>query len=262
MSARPFRSAFPLDGGPATPEQILAFHRVHFGATQMNDATSGAEPGAAGGAAGGTAPAPPAAPTAPTAQAPTATAETGKVEDLPEWAQKIIRDSRDEAGKARTTAKANAAAEARDALAKEIGKALGLVKDDETPDPAKLTEQLTATQAQARQAAIELAVYKAAGKHSGDPVAILDSRAFLASVQALDPNGSDFNTAVDAAIKAAVEGNPKLKATAPAAGASTVQHAGGSGEAARTLDAQIEEARKAGKHELAISLQRQKAYNT
>ena len=262
MSARPFRSAFPLDGGPATPEQILAFHRAHFGATQMNDATSGAEPGAAGGAAGGTAPAPAAAATAPTAQAPTATAETGKVEDLPEWAQKIIRDSRDEAGKARTTAKANAAAEARDALAKEIGKALGLVKDDETPDPAKLTEQLTATQAQARQAAIELAVYKAAGKHSGDPVAILDSRAFLASVQALDPNGSDFTSAVDAAIKAAVEGNPKLKATAPAAGASTVQHAGGSGEAARTLDAQIEEARKAGKHELAISLQRQKAYNT
>ena len=262
MSARPFRSAFPLDGGPATPEQILAFHRAHFGATQMNDATSGAEPGAAGGAAGGTAPAPAAAATAPTAQAPTATAETGKVEDLPEWAQKIIRDSRDEAGKARTTAKANAAAEARTALAQEIGKALGLVKDDETPDPAKLTEQLTATQAQARQAAIELAVYKAAGKHSGDPVAILDSRAFLASVQALDPNGSDFNTAVDAAIKAAVDGNPKLKSTAPAAGASTVQHAGGSGEAARTLDAQIEEARKAGKHELAISLQRQKAYNT
>ena len=262
MSARPFRSAFPLDGGAATPEQILAFHRAHFGATQMNDATSGAEPGAAGGAAGGTAPAPAAAATAPTAQAPTATAETGKVEDLPEWAQKIIRDSRDEAGKARTTAKANAAAEARDALAKEIGKALGLVKDDETPDPAKLTEQLTATQAQARQAAVELAVYKAAGKHSGDPVAILDSRAFLASVTDLDPNGSDFADKVDAAIKAAVEGNPKLKSTAPAAGASTVQHAGGSGEAARTLDAQIEEARKAGKHELAISLQRQKAYNT
>ena len=219
-------------------------------------------PAAPAGATGSTAPAPAAAPTVPTVQATAAPAETGKVEDLPEWAQKIIRDSRDEAGKARTTAKANAAAEARTALAQEIGKALGLVKDDETPDPAKLTEQLTATQAQARQAAIELAVYKAAGKHSGDPVAILDSRAFLASVQALDPNGSDFNTAVDAAIKAAVEGNPKLKATAPAAGASTVQHAGGSGEAARTLDAQIEEARKAGKHELAISLQRQKAYNT
>ena len=270
MSARPFRSAFPLDGGAATPEQILAFHRAHFGATQMNDATSGAEPGAAGGAAGGTAPAPAAAATAPTAQAPTATAETGKVEDLPEWAQKIIRDSRDEAGKARTTAKANAAASsdvrsvspARDAvsdaeaaqwaalakgkkkgeIAKEIGKALGLVKDDETPDPAKLTEQLTATQAQARQAAIELAVYKAAGKHSGDPVAILDSRAFLASVTDLDPNGSDFTSAVDAAIKAAVDGNPKLKATAPAAGASTVQHAGGSGEGAvkpKTLDEAI-----------------------
>lgn len=188
------------------------------------------------------APAPTSAPTAPE-NAATAPAEwDGKVESLPDAVQKIIRDSRDEAGKARTTAKANAAAEARDALAKEIGKALGLVKDDETPDPAKLTEQLTATQAQARQAAIELAVYKAAGKHSGDPVAILDSRAFLASVTDLDPNGSDFTSAVDAAIKAAVDGNPKLKATAPAAGASTVQHAGGSGEGAvkpKTLDEAI-----------------------
>ena len=229
-----FRSAFPLDGGPTTPEQILAFHRATFGAAQMNDAPPATEPAAPAGATGSPGPAAEAAPAAPTAQGAAAPAETGKVEDLPEWAQKIIRESRDEAGKARTTAKANAAAEARDALAKEIGKALGLVKDDETPDPAKLTEQLTATQAQARQAAVELAVYKAAGKHSGDPVAILDSRAFLASVQALDPNGSDFNTAVDAAIKAAVDGNPKLKATAPAAGASTVQHAGGSGEGAIT----------------------------
>jgi hypothetical protein len=83
--------------------------------------------------------------------------------------------------------------------------------------------------------------------------------AFLASVADLDPNGSDFSTKVDDAIKAAVAANPKLKA-ALAAGASTVQHAGGPGEAAHTLDAQIEAARKAGKHELAISLQRQKAY--
>ncbi len=241
MSARRFHSAFPIDGGPTTPEQILAFHRATFGATQMNDAATATDPAAPAGATGSTAPAPEAA-AATAAQAPAAGEWDGKVESLPDAVQKIIREARDEAGKARTTAKANAAAEARDALAKEIGKALGLVKDDETPDPAKLTEQLTATQAQARQAAVELAVYKAAGKHSGDPVAILDSRAFLASVQALDPNGSDFNAAVDAAIKAAVDGNPKLKATAPAAGASTVQHAGGSGEGAvkpKTLDEAI-----------------------
>lgn len=252
-----FRSAFPLDGGPVLPEQILAFHRATFGDAQMND-TATTEPAAATDAAASTT----TTETVTATQAPAAGEWDGKVESLPDAVQKIIREARDEAGKARTTAKANAAAEARAALAQEIGKALGLVKDDETPDPAKLTEQLTATQAQARQAAVELAVYKAAGKHSGDPVAILDSRAFLASVTDLDPNGSDFNTAVNAAIKAAVEGNPKLKSTAPAAGASTVQHAGGSGEAARTLDAQIEEARKAGNHELAISLQRQKAYNT
>ena len=260
----PFRSAFPLDGGPVTPEQILAFHRATFGAAQMNGtaaapAATPTDPAAPTTGTQTTPPAQAATPTAPTAQAPAAPAETGKVEDLPDWAQKIIRESRDEAGKACTAAKANAAAEARTALAQEIGKALGLIKDDEKPDPAKLTEQLTATQAQARQSAVELAVYKAASKHSGDPTALLDSRAFLASVADLDPNGSDFSTKVDDAIKAAVAANPKLKA-ALAAGASTVQHAGGPGEAAHTLDAQIEAARKAGKHELAISLQRQKAY--
>lgn len=226
-----FRSAFPLDGGPVSPEQILAFHRATFGSAQMNDAPS--EPA---GATGSTAPAAEAAPAAPTAQAPAVPAETGKVEDLPEWAQKIIRDSRDEAGKARTTAKANAAAEARTALAQEIGKALGLVKDDETPDPAKLTEQLTTAQTAQRAALVELAVFKAAGNHKADPAALLDSRAFLASVTDLDPSGSDFAAKVDAAIKAAVDGNPKLKAAAQAAGASTIPHAGGSGEGGVTKD--------------------------
>ncbi len=162
-------------------------------------------------------------------QAATTPAETNKVEDLPEWAQKLIKDTRSEAAGHRTKAAAAEAAQA-ETLSK-IAVALGL-KTDDKPDPAKLTEQLTAAQQAQRSALVELAVYKAAGKHSGDPVAILDSRAFLASVTDLDPSGSDFTAKVDAAIKAAVDGNPKLKATAPAAGASTVQHAGGSGEGA------------------------------
>jgi hypothetical protein len=257
-----FRSAFPLDGGPTTPEQILAFHRQTFGGARME-----ADPAAPPAADPATPPAatPPAVPAPPAADAtpPAAPAAwDGKVESLPDAAQKMIRDLRAESAERRTklTAAEQAQQDAIRALAKAAG--IDIPGIDAAPDPAQLAQELTTAQQASRQAAVELAVYKAAGKHSGDPVAILDSRAFLASVTDLDPNGSDFADKVDAAIKAAVDGNPKLKATAPAAGASTVQHAGGSGEAARTLDAQIEEARKAGKHELAISLQRQKAYNT
>ncbi|MEO6085195.1 MAG: hypothetical protein ABIQ18_18980, partial [Umezawaea sp.] len=51
----------------------------------------------------------------------------GDIKSLPEWAQTAIEKLRGEAGKARTTAKANAADEARQQLAQDIGKVLGLV---------------------------------------------------------------------------------------------------------------------------------------
>lgn len=110
-----------------------------------------------------------------------------------------------------------------------IAKALGLKDGDDAPDPAQLTEQLTASQAEARQARVELAVFRGAAAHSGDPAALLDSRSFLTSVAQLDPADAGFDKAVSDAIKAAVDGNPKLK-TVQAAGASGADHAGGSGE--------------------------------
>lgn len=150
----------------------------------------------------------------------------GKVESLPSGAQTLIANLRREAGDSRVNAKQTAAAEAREALLKE----LGLVKDGEaTPDPAKLAQDLTAAQDAARLASVELAVHRAAGTHKADPSALLDSRAFLAKVTDLDPTAADFATTVDAAIKAAISDNPKLLA-AQAAGASSVDHAGGSGE--------------------------------
>ncbi len=234
VSTRLFRSAFPLDGGPTTPEQILAFHRATFGAAQMNDEPSTTAPAAPAGAAGGTAPEVGAAVTTPSAQTPATPAESGKVEDLPEWAQKIIRDSRDEAGKARTTAKATAAAEARTALAQEIGKALGLVKDDETPDPARLTEQLTAERADRRTTAAELVIWRHAADLKVDPTALTDSVAFRDAIKNLDPGSETFAEDVKKAATAAAESNPRLKAAAQAAAASTVQHAGGSGEGSIT----------------------------
>lgn len=171
------------------------------------------------------APAPP-VPAPPTPPTP-APAPANDVKSLPDWAQKIITDANAEAGKARTTAKANAAAEAVQQLTQDIGKALGLIKDDETADPAKLTEQLTAAQKQSRQTAVELAVYRAAGAAGANADALLDSRAFVDSLTALDPADG---TAVSAAVALALQTNPRLSATpaGPVRGGADLSGGGGS----------------------------------
>lgn len=155
----------------------------------------------------------------------------GKANDissLPEWAQEHIRSLRQENKASRLSAKETAAQEARDALAQDIGKALGLIKDEgQAPDPAELTKQVEAAQASQRQASIELAVYKTASQHDGDPAALLDSRAFLEKVAALDPTADDFASQVGNAIKAQVESNPKLKAESPVPGRSGGEIRGG-----------------------------------
>ncbi|MFF2621293.1 hypothetical protein [Oerskovia jenensis] len=201
------------------------------------DASAGVTPGVGSAAASGTTAAgeqntsgtgsPAGQSAAQTTTAATTGAEwDGKVESLPTGAQTLIASLRKEAGDSRVHAKQTAATEAREALLKD----LGLVKDGEAaPDPAKLAQDLTAAQDAARLASVELAVHRAASTHRADPSALLDSRAFLAKVTDLDPTAADFATLVDAAIKAATTENPKLLA-AQAAGASSVDHAGGSGE--------------------------------
>lgn len=151
--------------------------------------------------------------------------------DDPEQLKAMIADLRKENGAARTNAKAQAADEARTQLVTELGKALGLVKDgDDAPKPEELTAQVQAAQAQARESAVQLAVYRTAGKHDGDPDALLDSRTFLTAVADLDPTAGDFATKVDAAIKAAVDTNPKLKASQAGAHRSGQDFTGGTGE--------------------------------
>ncbi|MGO7983621.1 hypothetical protein ACC691_37900, partial [Rhizobium johnstonii] len=76
------------------------------------------------------------------------------------------------------------------------------------------------------------------GANGGNPDALLDSNTFLANVQSLDPASADFSTSVAAAIKAAVASNPTLKA-ARAAGASTVDNPGGTGETGQITEAQL-----------------------
>ncbi len=137
----------------------------------------------------------------------------------------------------RTNAKTKAADDAVNDLTQKLGKALGLIKDGDKDkvDPAELAKQVEQAQTQAKQTSIELAVYRTASKHQGDPDALLDSRGFLAKLADLDPTAKDFAAKVDTAIKDAVTSNPKLKAT-QAAGSSSADHgAGGSGESkART----------------------------
>lgn len=160
------------------------------------------------------------APAAPASPEPVATAPApeptepakSNVWDNPESAKAEIERLRRENGAARTTAKQQAADEARTELAQTIGKALGLVKDDAPVDPAQLTEQITTAQAEAKKAQVALAVYQNAATAGADPLALLDSASFLAKAAALDP--SDV-AGLAAAMQEAVAANPRLGA-APA----------------------------------------------
>ncbi len=154
--------------------------------------------------------------------------------------EKQLADARKDAGAARVNAKQTAADEARAELAQQIGKALGLVKDDTPPDPAKLAEQIgtqtgriTDLESTLRAKEVELAVHAAAEKFQAKAGALLDSRSFVKAVRALDPAAADFTTQLDAAIKTAVDSNPQYRVT-PQAGRSGAEIAGGSGETGKT----------------------------
>jgi len=126
--------------------------------------------------------------------------------------------------------KAKAEKKASDDRLAAVLKAAGLTSDGKQ-DPAEqlrdaAAERDTAT-AKARDTAIELAVYKRAGKAGADPDAILDSRGFLSSVKELDPDAADFGDKITAAIKAAVKTNGKLAATGQGPARQGADHTGG-----------------------------------
>jgi hypothetical protein len=171
-----------------------------------------------------------------------------------------LRSARAEAGKSRVNAKQAAADEARAELAQQIGKALGLVQNDEPADPAKLTEQLTAAGAEARQAKVALAVYQTAEAANADPAALLDSRTFLEKVATLDPNDT---TAIGAAITEAVTANPRLgrAQAAPTVGMRPNPAQGASASPPLGIGEQIAAATAAGNTKLAIRLKAAQALN-
>lgn len=212
---------------PGGLEALFAYRRAQFGDATMSIAPGEAAPAPAG------APAEPAAPAVtPATVAPVVAPVEPAVEnvaDLPAWAQKIIADTRKEAGDSRAAGK-TAAETAQAELVQRLGQALGLVKDGEpAPDPAALTAQLSEQQATARDAQIQLAIFRAAPKSGADADALLDSNSFLSSIREVDPADAK---AIGDAIAKAVADNPKLR-TVLAAGASGANFTGGSGEGAQ-----------------------------
>lgn len=150
--------------------------------------------------------------------------------------EKDLADARKEAAKDRTTAKQQAADEARTALAQEIGKALGLVKDDTPPNPADLAKAITEKDStiaerdtQLRAKDVELAVWARAEKAGAKAGALLDSRSFVRALADLDPADKAFTQALDDAIKNAVTANPGFALT-QAASRSGGDLSGGTGE--------------------------------
>jgi hypothetical protein len=210
---------------PGGLEALFAYRRAQFGdAMMMADGGDTADAGTDG--AGDAEQQPQGTETAATETKPaeaeqaTAPAWDGKVESLPDAAQKMIRDLRGKDADERVAAKTLAA----------IQKALNPdAKGDEKPTAEALTKALTERDTAAKQAQTELAVYRAANKQGADADALLDSRAFLAKIADLDPSDAK---ALTKAITEAVNENPKLK-TVQVAGASGANFTGGSGESAK-----------------------------
>lgn len=91
-----------------------------------------------------------------------------------------------------------------------LAKALGLKPDDTPPDLDALTAQIETEKANAADAYRQLAVFQNAGE--ADPKRLLDSASFLRSIKDIDPGDTDK---IAAAVAAAVEADPLLKAVQP-----------------------------------------------
>ncbi len=239
-------------------DAIMAKNRGLYGGWTMSITPAEPAPGAAPAVPATTEPPkptePPAAATTPPATAPEAPAKS--VWDDPVTAKAEGEKLRRENAKDRTTAKAQAAEDAKKEFAQSIGKMLGLVEDDAN-DPAKLTASLTTAQTEAKQARVELAVFRSAGTAGGDPLALLDSSSFLKSLDGIDPADS---AAVTAAITAAVTANPRLGAAPGTPQAPAPNPAqGSSGAPGMGFDAAIAAAQAKGDHLTVIQLRQQKS---
>jgi hypothetical protein len=187
------------------------------------------------------------------------------VASLPAWAQQQITSLRQEAAKARTGAKEQAAREAREELLRQLS---GDAPEPLTPEQlqARLSETegtAQAATAQALAARIELDVHRTATRLGADAERLLDSRAFCDEIDGIEVDPADragFLAAVEAKVMAALTRNPGLRAGPAAAVSGSAGGSGGSGADALTIDAQIEAATKARNFAEVIRLKRAKAH--
>ena len=222
---------------PPELAEIIAVHRGLFGGYTMaadEGGESASQPDAGG--------------TDDAAQAGTEAAGEGTQDAKTETAEQTIARltselsaARAEAGKSRVNAKQAAADQARTDLVNELGKALGLVNDDEPADPAALQQQIAATgtentelKAQLVASDTKLAALLAAASQGVNPAALLDSNSFLASLKGLAPTDAEK---INAAIKTAIENNPTLKAQAAKSGPEFTGGPGGQAEPTSLEDA-------------------------
>jgi len=137
------------------------------------------------------------------------------VASLPEWAQKLIKDTREEAAGHRT--KANEADAKHQATLDAIAKALGLKPNDDPTEAARAAaSERDAARGESKALKIELAVARAAIAQGVLPDALTDSRSFMAKVADLDPSAADFQAKLDAAVKEAVAASGGVAGVPPA----------------------------------------------
>lgn len=147
-----------------------------------------------------TPPAPPAPPSDPPADPPANPEDDPQdFEERFKAQQKVNRDLERKLNEARDAQKAQI-----DALAKALG-----LKDDEPQDPEKLAAQVAEEQGKARDAQVQLAIYRTAAAAEANADLLVDSSSFRAATKDVDPTDV---AAMTEAIKAFVEANPAFKA--------------------------------------------------
>jgi hypothetical protein len=242
-TTRPTLSGIDI-AAPGGLEALFAYHRSRFGGARM---MSEPPPEGTGGDTVTTTVTPsstqPVATQTTTATPPPDGAPApARIEDLPDWAQKEIRDRRKEAGDKRTAL--TAAEQRQQDMLDGIAKALGLKTDEAPPDPAVLQqnvaqsqERITTLEGEIRVRDVELAAFRSASQLGADAAALLDSRAFVTDLSRLDPAADDFGKQVEGAIKKAVDANPRFRATpVPTPGTAGIGSLGNGGQPLADLD--------------------------
>lgn len=162
----------------------------------------------------------PGPPPAPAAPADDPAEPNENIDELPEWARNSLTKANKEAAGYRSEAqKARAAAEqAQKDFVQKVGKALGLVTDDEPPTVEGLTQALqdkdqtlSASQAETQALRIENAILRHADRFGGDVDALTDSESFKKKLKELDPTADDHAAQVEALVKSTVESHARYR---------------------------------------------------